>query len=313
MFQGIVGHKEVCQFLARSIEAGRVAHAYLFVGPEGVGKMTMARAFALGLLRGDGGKVLSVDVHPDVVFMGRDVDEKTGVLKGEITVEQIRDLRTRLAHSSLLPSWKIAVIDEADMMNLSAANAFLKNLEEPTPKTVIILLARDMRSLPETVKSRVQMIRFGTVREEEIRAALVLDGLAARDVSLLVRAAGGRPGYAMTFARDRKAFKDFTKEIAVRAAVLDAPVHERVRFIDKTVKGAKSAALEEEFRLWRIVLRDRFLGSLGLFDLQSDSDEKTKAGDINHATKTLKRMAEAELASKSHVDPRLVFAHFLLS
>lgn len=290
MFSQIIGHKNAREFLERSLANGRVAHAYLFSGPSKVGKMAVARAFAEYLLH-----TKSLEAHPDVIFTGRLSDEKTGLPKSNISIEQIREVRERLTQSSLIPGWKIAIIEDADAMGIEAANALLKTLEEPRGQTLIILIARDIRYIPQTIRSRAQLVRFGLASQKEIETGLVSRGAAREKAIEISELVHGRSGVAVDLLEDKNALKELKEEIDERQELLSKPDYERMLWIEKRAKGLKSAALEDEFRLWRQILRDQLL----LYPTR-------------YTLHPLKRLAESEIATRHHVDARLALEHFLL-
>ncbi|NBS41648.1 AAA family ATPase, partial [bacterium] len=152
MLDGIIGHERIVERLKRQAEQGRLAHAYLFIGQEGVGKT----AVAMGLI-GSGS---------DFQQVSRREDEKTGKLKVTISVDQIRELRDRLSLTSFSGETKAAFIEEADRLSDGAANALLKTLEEPRGDTVIILRAETLESVSQTIASRCQVLRFCPVPSE---------------------------------------------------------------------------------------------------------------------------------------------------
>ncbi len=159
----IVGQAEAVEILRRTVEGGRVAHAWAFIGPHGAGRRTTALAFATALVAPSGGAAASrVDrgLHPDVHLLGPTPPPSNPKGTPAIRVENIRELE-RLA--SLKPAeapWKVFIVDEAETMTGAAPQAFLKTLEEPPARTVIILVLSQVRALPATVLSRCQIVRF---------------------------------------------------------------------------------------------------------------------------------------------------------
>ena len=159
----IVGQAEAVELLRRALEGGRVAHAWAFIGPAGAGRRTTALAFAKALVAPSGGAAASrVDrgLHPDVHLLGPTPPSSNPKGTPAIRVENIRELE-RLA--SLKPAeapWKVFIVDEAETMTGAAPQAFLKTLEEPPARTVIILVLSQVRALPATVLSRCQIVRF---------------------------------------------------------------------------------------------------------------------------------------------------------
>ena len=178
----IVGQAEAVELLRRALEGGRVAHAWAFIGPHGAGRRTTALAFAKALVAPSGGAAASrVDrgLHPDVHLLGPTPPASNPKGTPAIRVENIRELE-RLA--SLKPAeapWKVFIVDEAESMTGAAPQAFLKTLEEPPARTVIILVLSQARALPATVLSRCQIVRFRPRAAEG--AVALLPGGAGED------------------------------------------------------------------------------------------------------------------------------------
>ncbi|OGE87720.1 MAG: hypothetical protein A3J07_03335 [Candidatus Doudnabacteria bacterium RIFCSPLOWO2_02_FULL_49_13] len=163
----IIGHKKQLEFLAQSIALSKLAHAYLFAGPAGIGKKAVARRLAQALLPGLEHR--DDFFHPDYIEIAQE---------GEIKIAQIRELVYKLSLKPYSGVYKVAVIDSAHEMNSEAANALLKSLEEPKSQTVIILITSNSSSLPKTIISRVQKINFGALDESEIRQLPALEPAA---------------------------------------------------------------------------------------------------------------------------------------
>ena len=199
--------------LADAIQQQRVHHGLLIGAPGGFGKRLLADAFAAAALctsRNANGhacgacrscRLVAAGSHPDRVRITFELRDD-GKSRTEITVDQMRMLSQRLSLSSQFGGLQIALIDPADRMNASAANALLKTLEEPATATIIVLIADDPSRLPATIRSRCQRIDIAapsredalvwlhTQRVDEARAA------AAFDASL------GNPGLALEWSRD---------------------------------------------------------------------------------------------------------------
>jgi DNA polymerase III subunit delta' len=142
------------------------------------------------------------------VLVERERDVKTEKLHGTIVLDQVHALTGRLALGSFMRGHKVAVIDAAHLLTIEAANALLKTLEEPRPKTTIILLAPSETAVLPTLKSRCQIIRFGRVEPAEIAAALAKTGVPAAEARLYAGLSGGLPGKAVSLARDPAALKN---------------------------------------------------------------------------------------------------------
>ena len=167
----IIGHSTQIEYLDRLIDNDLVPHALLFSGPKGVGKRSVARSFAAKLLTGSEDnasrehslKLIAAGNHPDLIFVNPDPE------KQEIYVDDVRELCSKLMLKPYCSPYIIAIIDQAELMNLSACNALLKTLEEPPSASKIILTTSAAHRVPETIVSRCQPFFFGELEFEDLR------------------------------------------------------------------------------------------------------------------------------------------------
>lgn len=193
--------------LCARIDAQRFPHALLLTGPSGLGKRELVAALVARLLcstpRADGhacglcrGCVLrAAGSHPDRVTVTLEPRDD-GKLRTEITIDQIRALGARFASRPSFGGWQVVSVDPADRMNVAAANALLKTLEEPSANTALILVADDPSRLPATIRSRCQRIELRPPDLVSASAWLTAQGIgqAVADEALLF--ADGNPGAA---------------------------------------------------------------------------------------------------------------------
>ena len=200
LFGDVIGHGRVTDLLERDV--AHPGQAYLFVGPGGVGKATVARLFAAALLCPSGGdhetpcstcRRVSIGSHPDLTSI-----EPAGTTM--LTVDQAR---ATVAQSRLSPvegDRKVFLLAEAGAMSEGAANALLKTLEEPSASTVFILAVEAEEELPSTIASRCRTVQFGRVDQSELVAGLVQRGIEPAQAEQVAMIAAGRPGLALTLA-----------------------------------------------------------------------------------------------------------------
>lgn len=196
----LVGHDRELARLRHAAKIGRLAHAYLFAGPPGIGKKRFARHVAQGLLcearRHDAldpcgqcpaCRQIEAAAHPDYVEVGK-LDEKN-----EFTIEVIRELCRQLTLKSTHGGMRIAVLDDAELLNDEASNAFLKTLEEPQPGALLMLISTNEESHLPTILSRCQVMRFHELSEPVVADLLLLSGSVAdaKEAKRLAALGGG--------------------------------------------------------------------------------------------------------------------------
>lgn len=199
-FSDIIGHDRVSAVLRQSADAGRVPPTLLFHGREGVGKRAMAMAFLSYLVCRDPEDGDSCGICPNCRRMDDNgyVDLVTiGPEKGIIKIDAIRDAMPRLLYQPIIGPWKCLIIDDAHTMNIEAANAALKTLEEPPSKTIFVLVTSSPDTLPRTVLSRSLQVPFGPVPAAQISSWLVGRGVEPGAAGSAAALASGCPGAAL--------------------------------------------------------------------------------------------------------------------
>ncbi|HZK43102.1 MAG TPA: hypothetical protein VFC73_02330 [Syntrophomonadaceae bacterium] len=198
-FSEIIGQDVAISLLQSSIDKRQVSHAYLFIGPQGVGKKLTALSFAWQLIAIDDqdARIFWLDqVHPDLMII--EVQEKKTV----ITKEQItKEMEPWLALKPYRAKHRIVIIKDSHLMSDEAANALLKTLEEPPPYAVIILVA-DQSRLLETIVSRCQIIKFSVVTDHIIEQHLINKGVEATLALEVSKLAQGSVALAEQFIQD---------------------------------------------------------------------------------------------------------------
>lgn len=219
----LVGHEGAEAALLDAFESGRLPHAWLFSGPRGVGKATLAFRFARFLLADGGGvpglfaarsDTMAIDPahpvfrrvasggHPDLLVVERGVDARRKKLRSEIVVEDTRRIAGFLHLTPAEGQWRVVIVDKADLMNRNAANALLKILEEPPKRAILLLLSDNPGRLLPTIRSRCRLLALKPLPPALVAEALrrYRPDLPAADAAVLVQLADGSIGRALDLA-----------------------------------------------------------------------------------------------------------------
>jgi DNA polymerase-3 subunit delta' len=213
----LYGHDEAVAAFRAALDSGRLHHAWLIAGPKGVGKATFADKAAMRVLAqgmgpvdapgldvpGDhpAAKLVEAGSHPDLMRLERLLRDNGVDLARSITVDQVRGLQRLFATTASLSPWRAVVIDSIDDLEPSAANALLKNLEEPPANTVFFLVSHAPDRLLPTIRSRCRLLRLGPLGSDAMASALraALPDANEDEIMALVASGEGAPGRAIAW------------------------------------------------------------------------------------------------------------------
>jgi DNA polymerase-3 subunit delta' len=213
----LIGHEAAWHEWRAAMASARMHHGWILAGPPGTGKGTFARAAAAELVA-EAGSAQSQPrpgMHPDVIVLEhlpatsedqkKKEDGKPYQLKRNITIDQIRQVQSRLNTRPTLGSRRVVIVDPVDDLEKGAANALLKSLEEPPAGTFFLLVAHRPGQLPATVRSRCRLLRFPPVGTDELSAwtARNAPGVDGETLAAAVAAADGSPGTALRFVEQK--------------------------------------------------------------------------------------------------------------
>ena len=276
-----VGHEHALDLLHRTLAAQQVRHAYLFTGPEHIGKTLLALRFAQTLLCTGGpdpavaplvpcNKCLSCRKvmhgnHPDLHIITRSPDRQF------ILIEQIRALQSDSARKTLEGRRNVFIIEDAHEMNLEAANCLLKTLEEPEPDVILLLTAPDPGLLLPTILSRVQQVTLHLLTATQIKSALERQwGVDQDEATLIATLAAGRMGWAVQAVEDEDLL---TERKAQLETLTTLPTVGKVQRFEI----ARRLSLDPEktrtvLELWLLWWRDMVLAAHNCIDLTVNVD-----------------------------------------
>ena len=216
----IVGQDRAVEQFSAAWNRGALHHAWLLAGPKGVGKAAFARAAATRVLAEAAGpaidapgldtpadhriaKLVEAGSHPDLRWLERLENEKTGNLARNITVEQVRSLGELFDLTPALSPWRVVAIDSIDDLEKSAANALLKMLEEPPANCLFLLVSHAPGRLLPTIRSRCRRLDFQALSDDALTSILShhVDLGNPREREEVIRAAGGSAGRALALVQ----------------------------------------------------------------------------------------------------------------
>ncbi|MFC5406745.1 DNA polymerase III subunit delta' [Cohnella soli] len=319
-FQQIIGQHRAKALLQNALSTRRIAHAYLFAGPAGSGRMEMAMAFAQALFCERGGsdacgeclecRKVEHGNHPDLHVVSPD--------GAAVKIEQVRTLQKELSYRSVGAGYKVYVIESAETMTVQASNSLLKFLEEPPSPVVAILLAPSAQAVLPTILSRTQLVAFVPGDREALEKALVQEGksplLARAAVNL---AAGLHSSRKLVeenwFADIRNVVIQLGKESPDRFA---AGLIQAQQQVFKTELSEHVEILLQLLALWYRDMIYVMTGRQNQMVFPDQADWIAKAAWGRHIQSWVTVMESALTAArriKAHVAPQLALEQFLVN
>ena len=259
----LLGHDWAVDLLREHVVKGRLRHAYLFTGPQGVGRRTLALRLAQAIncpqppSPGEPCrtcrtcKQIEQMQHPDLSIVQAEVEG------GTLKVEQVRELQRSLSLTPYEARYRVAILLRFEEANPSASNALLKTLEEPAPQVVLILTAESAEALLPTIVSRCEVLRLRPSPVEQVSQALqVRPGMTAEQADLLAHIAAGRVGYALRLSETPELLEQRRAWLDDHQRLLAASRVERFAYAEAIAKDkdALRRALLTWLSLWRDVL-----------------------------------------------------------
>ncbi len=308
----IIGHQKQWEFLEKSAELGKLPHALLFCGQEQLGKRTLAIEFAKFLNCQSKKKRpchicrncqdIKKGIFPDFIFVEPSVSAK------EIKISQMRELIGKLSLRPYVSSFKIAVLDNAHLMTREAQNCFLKFLEEPKGKTVLILVTEYPEILLPTIISRVQKIKFFPVKRERIKDYFLRQGAPEKKANYFSSLSSGKPGKALNFYLNPGKLDEEKKIISDLMKISQSDLAFRFQYA-KSFPDLSQNSLKEILNTWLTYFRLMLLSRLG---------GQKKMRDFSHySLSEIKRIIEniqtaIFLISSTNINLKMAFENLLI-
>lgn len=318
----LTGHEWAVDMLKKHVANGTTRHAYLFCGPPGLGRRTLALRFAqalncttpleAGIPCGQCRDCKQIEAmqHADLTVV--QADSEGGILK----VDQIRDTRKTLTLKPYMSKFRVALFLRFQEANDNAANALLKTLEEAPSYAVLILTADNPEGLLPTIVSRCEILRLRPLSIEEIKKDLENRGVESGRAKLIAHISGGRPGYARRLVEDDSLLDKREERLNDLLALLPASRVEKFVYADKLARDKDSMRQAITFWLlyWRDVMLRTAQAGTPLVNVDRNVEIEDLAGrlDLSTARKVANNLENALDQMEKNVNPRLLAEVLLL-
>jgi DNA polymerase-3 subunit delta' len=282
----LIGHEWAVDMLKKHVVHGTTRHAYLFAGPPGIGRRTLALRFAQALncqISGNPGipcgecrncKQIAAMQHPDLTVIQADVEG------GIIKVDQIRDARRILTLKPYAANYRVALFLRFQEANDSASNALLKTLEEAPAYAVLILTADNPEQLLPTIVSRCEVLRLRPLRIEEVQKALEDKGFETNHSRLIAHISGGRFGYARRLLESESLLEEREERLNDLQSLISASRVEKFSYADKLSRDKDS--MRRVILIWLSYWRDVMMRTARAGTPLVNIDRNMEIEDIAH-------------------------------
>ena len=318
----LIGHEWAVDMLRKHVAHGTTRHAYLFCGPPGLGRRTLALRFAQALnctTPSDAGipcgtcrdcKGIEAMQHADLTVI--QADSEGGILK----VDQIRDSRKSLTLKPYMSKFRVAIFLRFQEANDNAANALLKTLEEAPSYAVLILTADNPEQLLPTIVSRCEVLRLRPLAIDEVQKGLENRGIETGRAKLISHISGGRFGYALRLVEDDALLDTREERLNDLLTLLPASRVEKFAYADKLARDKDSMRQAILFWLsyWRDVMLRSAQATTPLVNVDRNVEIEGLAGqmDLSSARKVVNDLETALEQMEKNVNPRLLAEVLLL-
>ena len=331
----LLGHNWAVDMLRRHIATGEARHAYLFAGPAGLGRRSLALAFARALnctnppAPGEfcgqcrDCKGIASKQHPDLSIVEptiKDPEKRNELIPapyGEIRISQIRDLQRLINLKPYQSRYRPIICERFNQANAEASNAFLKTLEEPPAHVILLLTTDNPESLLPTIVSRCEVLRLRPLPIEQVERELENRGVVSSQAELIAHISGGRPGYAFRLAEDKSLLEFRSQRLDDLQKLLSASRVDKFAYAEKLAK--EKDVMRQVFLVWLSFWRDVLLRAakadspLANVDRAEEIETLTKKLDLRAARHRVTETERAIQQMERNVNARLLAEVLLLN
>lgn len=281
-FTKLFGQQKAKHMLKRSLVSGRVPHAYIFKGPDGVGRKLFGRAFAAAVNCRNTKVKTACGVCPSClkIYSGNHPDFKViSPDKGGIKIGQVRKLCKDLTYPPYESAMRVVILEDVHTMRLEAANSLLKTLEEPPENNLLILTADSSQEILATLTSRCQVVPFSVLEDDDAATILKQHGVDPDDAQLFAHLSGGSPGKALVLADTGviDLWREIISALSVEEGASDSNLDVVLKLAEK-MAGLKDQ-LEHLLVFLKVWLRDLLVADHHHYSCRGGTGQILKEGD----------------------------------
>ncbi|MEE9198907.1 MAG: DNA polymerase III subunit delta' [Dehalococcoidia bacterium] len=328
---GLIGHSGAISLLDRSLQSGRLSHAYLLVGPRHVGKMALALYLAKAVnCRSEGDRPcdscpqcrrIASGQHADVQVIGVPPGEEGGPGTTRIKIERMRELQRQASFHPYEGTCRVYIIDGAELLSHEAANCLLKTLEEPPPEVLLLLLTAKEAFVLPTILSRCQRIELRPMPVQELARDLAHQlSVEGEKAGLLARLSGGCPGWAISAVRDEGVLEGRLNTLERLMGVIEAGLEGRFSYASElgTLFTKNRRAGQEVLDQWLSWWGDLLLIRAGVGDSVTNAhrrrelEQQAQRYPLSAILAFIRSLGEAQSQLEQNASPRLVLEVLML-
>ena len=319
-FENIIGNEDVKEYFRKALRNNTLAHSYIFEGPSGVGKKTLAIEIAKAILcEGEGDKpcnsckactMIDSSTHPDLIT----IEKENNLIKIDVVREK---LVKELSIKPYMSEHKIVIIDDADYININGQNAILKSIEEPPSYATIILICENLAALLHTIKSRCLNIRFNSINEQSMEEFIHKYNLPGSKQKIYTKLAEGSIGSLVNIVEDEEYLELRKNSIDYLERLYKGQILELYNVVQEVAE--QKAYIDQILKFWLLWFRDVMIvkttdsKDLYFIDYINAVTDNANKFSYTKLSKVIEQIKQAIIDVKQNINITFILENLLLT